>query len=77
MLRKKPDDVSDEDFLADQESKLIATVREQKSIGTAIATVADRFEDFLVEIKNNRLDEAENEIAPDQRIETRFDAKMS
>ncbi len=65
--------VSPEQFLTQRESELIALVRNQKSIGTSIARVADRFEEFLVEVKNNRLDEAENEVAPSQKIETRFD----
>ena len=38
-----------------------------------MSRVADRFEEFLVEVKNNRLDEAENAIAPGQKIEARFD----
>lgn len=38
--------------------------------------VANRFEEFLVEVKNNRLDEAENQLAPEQRIETRFDERI-
>jgi hypothetical protein len=65
--------VSPEQFRAQRESELIATVRNQKGIGTAVARVADRFEEFLVEVKNNRLDEAENAVAPSQKIETRFD----
>ena len=65
-----------EDFEIQQEASLIELVRNQKGVGTAIDRVANRFEDFLVEVKNNRLDEAENAIAPDQRIETRFDQKI-
>ena len=71
---KRPEPgVSPEQFQAQRESELIAIVRNQKVIGTAVARVADRFEEFLVEVKNNRLDEAENEIAPGQKIEARFD----
>jgi len=65
-----------EDFGAQREASLIELVRNQKGVGTAVDRVANRFEDFLVEVKNNRLDEAENAIAPDQRIETRFDQKI-
>ena len=67
---------SREDFEIQREASLIELVRNQKGVGTAIDRVANRFEDFLVEVKNNRLDEAENAIAPDQRIETRFDQKI-
>ncbi|MEL7497463.1 MAG: hypothetical protein AAFN77_07625 [Planctomycetota bacterium] len=76
QVRQRPNDVTEDDFRAQQEARLIAAVREQKSIGTAIDAVANRFEEFLVEVKNNRLDEAENEIAPEQRIEARFDEKI-
>jgi hypothetical protein len=62
-----------EQFQSQRETELIGLVRNQKSIGTAVARVADRFEEFLVEVKNNRLDEAENAIAPSQKIEARFD----
>jgi hypothetical protein len=58
------------------ETKLIDLIRDQKSVGTSVDRIANRFEEFLVEVKNNRLDEAENALAPDQRIETRFDEKI-
>ena len=58
------------------ETKLIELIRDQKGVGTSVDRIADRFEEFLVEVKNNRLDEAENALAPDQRIETRFDKKI-
>ena len=69
-------DASQDDFDAQREATFIGLVQNQKGIGTAIDRIANRFEEFLVEVKNNRLDEAENEIAPDQRIETRFDEKI-
>lgn len=68
--------VNQADFDSQREAALINVVSSQKGIGTAIDRIATRFEEFLVEVKNNRLDEAENEIAPDQRIETRFDQKI-
>jgi len=71
--REVPSGADAEAFKTQRESDLIALVREQKGIGTSIARVADRFEEFLIEVKNNRLDEAENEIAPSQKIEARFD----
>ena len=75
-VRQKPDEMTQQAFLAEQETKMIEMTRQQKAIGTAIDSIANRFEDFLVEVKNNRLDEAENKIAPEQRIETRFDQKI-
>ncbi len=74
--RQPKEGTTKEDFAAQQEASLIEMVRDQKGVGTAIDRVANRFEDFLVEVKNNRLDEAENAVAPDQRIETRFDEKI-
>ncbi len=58
------------------ETKLIELIRDQKGVGTSVDRIANRFEEFLVEVKNNRLDEAENALAPDQRIETRFDERI-
>ena len=58
------------------ETKLIELIRDQKGVGTSVDRIANRFEEFLVEVKNNRLDEAENALAPEQRIETRFDEKI-
>ena len=65
-----------EKFNRQREAKLISMIRDQKGIGTSVDRIANRFEDFLVEVKNNRLDEAENELAPSQRIETRFDQRI-
>ena len=64
------------EYIAGREKALITATRAQKSIGTSVVRIADRFEEFLVEVKNNKLDEAENEIAPEQRIETRFDQRI-
>ena len=75
-LRRIEDGTAKDDFDSQRESILIQLVQRQKGVGTAIDQVASRFEEFLVEVKNNRLDEAENEIAPDQRIETRFDERI-
>ena len=68
--------VSNQKFHSQRESKMISMVRDQKGIGTSIDRIANRFEEFLVEVKNNRLDEAENELMPSQRIEKRFDEKI-
>ena len=69
--------VTQEDFDAQREAALIGLVRKQKGIGTAMDRVADRFEEFLVEVTNNRLHEAENESFPDREpIETRFDERI-
>lgn len=61
---------------AARERAIIELTRNQKGVGTSLARIADQFEEFLVEVKNNRLDEAENELFPEQRIENRFDLKI-
>ncbi len=76
VARTKPAGQSEADFAASREKALLAATRAQKLIGTNVVRVADRFEEFLVEVKNNKLDEAENAIAPEQRIETRFDQRI-
>ena len=65
-----------EKFHSQRESKMISMIRDQKGVGTSVDRIANRFEEFLVEVKNNRLDEAENELMPSQRIEKRFDEKI-
>ena len=69
-------DVGIDKFHSQRESKMISMIRDQKGVGTSIDRIANRFEEFLVEVKNNRLDEAENELMPSQRIEKRFDEKI-
>ena len=76
VARTPTADQSEAEYIAARERALITATRAQKSIGTSVVRIADRFEEFLVEVKNNKLDEAENAIAPDQRIETRFDQRI-
>ena len=61
-----------EQFAAQRGNDLIGLARDQKVIGTSVDAVATRFEEFLVEVKNNRLDEAEAEYEG-KSIEERFD----
>ena len=75
-VRKREPGMSQEDFDSQREAALISLIRKQKGVGTAMDRIANRFEEFLVEVTNNRLHEAENQLAPDQRIETRFDERI-
>ena len=50
--------------------------RRQKLVGTNVSRVADRFEEFLVEAINNRLDEAESAIESSQSIDVRFNEQI-
>ena len=68
---------SEVDFHKQREVKLLGLVRDQKGIGTAIDRIATRFEEFLVEIGNNRLEEAEKEAVPGRPgIEERYNNRI-
>ena len=68
---------SEVDFHRQREVKLLGLVRDQKGIGTAIDRVAIRFEEFLVEIGNNRLEQAEKEVVPGRPgIEERYNNRI-
>jgi hypothetical protein len=66
---------STDSFAASQEADLIRLLRDQKGLGTMVDRVAVRFEEFLVEVKNNRIDESEAAagIDPENRLMARFD----
>jgi hypothetical protein len=72
----KPEGTPLPKFDADRETRLINLIRDQKLVGTSVDRIAGRFEEYLVEVKNNRLDEEENEQAPEQTIERRFDERI-
>ncbi len=77
VAASQPDqDMTIAEFHRQREAKIISMIRDQKGVGTSMDRIANRFEEFLVEVKNNRLDEAENELMPSQRIEKRFDEKI-
>ncbi len=60
----------------DRPSRMIGLVRDQKLVGTSLAAIADQFEEFLVEVQNNRLDEETQKIAGAQTITDRFDNQI-
>ncbi len=57
----------------DLEARLLALYREQRAVGTSVVAVADRFDEFLVEVYNNRLDEQSGVTDPGQSIQGRFE----
>jgi hypothetical protein len=59
-----------------RQSDLLGIHRGQRSVGTAIDSVAKRFEEFLVEVQNNRLDEETKKVDPNRTIEARFDNEI-
>lgn len=72
----KADNSDQEKFDADRQLRMISLSRDQKLIGTNLDAIANRFEEFLVEAQNNRLDEEEKEIVGVQTIADRFDYQI-
>ena len=74
-LARWSENESTDSFAASQEADLIRLLRDQKGLGTMVDRVASRFEEFLVEVKNNRIDESEAAagIDPEKRLMARFD----
>ncbi len=63
-------------FDAERQQRMIALSREQKLVGTNLDAIANRFEEFLVEAQNNRLDEEESETVGQQTMADRFDNQI-
>lgn len=61
-----------EEWDRNRQNSLISLFRSQRAIGTSVDSIANRFEEFLVEVKNNRLDEEMQAIDPARTIESRF-----
>ena len=68
-------DEAPEKFAALQQERIISLARDQKLIGTNVSSIADRFEEYLVETQNNRLDEDQN-IAGLKSFAERFDKNI-
>jgi len=62
--------------LEQRQSDLLGIHRGQRSVGTAIDAVAKRFEEFLVEVQNNRLDEETRKVDPNRTIAARFENEI-
>ena len=69
----QPENETLDDLRNRQELALIDLNRDQQVIGTTIVDVATRFEEFLVEAQNNRLDEDEQALVSGRTIAERFD----
>ena len=64
---------TDSKLTADQAvERLRDTQRRQKLVGTNVSRIADRFQNFLTEAINNRLNEDQNEISATQTIDERY-----
>lgn len=58
------------------QNALVSLFRMQRGIGTSADLVAKRFEEFLVEVQNNRLDEETAKIDPERTIQARFEQEI-
>ena len=68
---RKSSEMSDDEFRAEQSRRVSAAYRGQRLIGTNVNAVRQRFDDFVLEVKNNNLDSAPN-TPLDQKLEHRF-----
>lgn len=66
------EDMATEKFEAIRTKNILTIYRGQKLIGTNIATIANRFDNFVLEVKNNRLDEETEKIDPERTLTNRF-----
>ena len=71
--KTRPPSQTEEKFNAERQLEMIAVTREQKLIGTNLDTIANRFEEYLVEVQNNRLDENEEQNVGQQTLVQRFE----
>ena len=71
--KSRPSEQTEEKFNAQRQLEMIAITREQKLIGTNLDTIANRFEEYLVEAQNNRLDENDEQNAGQQTLAQRFE----
>lgn len=65
-------DMSTEEFEAVRTKNLLTIHRNQKLIGTNIEAIANRFDDFVLEVQNNRLDEETIKVDPERTLTNRF-----
>jgi hypothetical protein len=64
--------IDQEQWQGERQNRLINLYRSQRGIGTSVDMVANRFEEFLIEVDNNRLDEETAKIDPDRTLKARF-----
>ena len=68
---KRASGVSLEEFTSEQSRRLLSAYRSQKMIGTNVDAVRQRFDDFVLEVRNNNLDN-DPDTPPERTLEHRF-----
>ena len=71
-----PQNQTEKQFDTDRQNRMIAISREQKLVGTSLDAIANRFEEFLVESQNNRLDEDEAQFVGQKSMADRFENEI-
>lgn len=72
-VKSRRNDQNQQQFDNQRQATMISLTRSQKLIGTNLDAIANRFEEFLVEAQNNRLDENEPKNEGTLTLEQRFD----
>ncbi len=65
-------DMATAEFEAIRTKNILTVYRNQKLIGTNIATIANRFDNFILEVQNNHLDDETAQRAPERTLTFRF-----
>ncbi|MEZ6096234.1 MAG: hypothetical protein R3C03_18745 [Pirellulaceae bacterium] len=65
-----------EDVINQRQDRLVSLYRSQRGIGTSVDLIAKRFEEFLVEVFNNHLDDELKELDPEQTLTRRFNDRI-
>jgi hypothetical protein len=76
LLATPPENLTADEINNQRQSKLVNLYRVQRGVGTSVDLVAQRFEEFLVEVQNNRLDEELAEQNPERTLTARFDNEI-
>ncbi len=76
LLATSPENLTSDEINNQRQSKLVNLYRVQRGVGTSVDLVAQRFEEFLVEVQNNRLDEELAEQNPERTLTARFDNEI-
>lgn len=68
---KQSSDMSQDEFRSEQSRRILSAYRAQKLIGTNVDAVRQRFDDFVLEVRNNKLDNDPG-MDPEKTLEYRF-----
>ncbi len=76
LMATPAEGTSNADWQTQRQNRLVNLYRSQRGIGTSVDLIAKRFEEFLVEVHNNRLDEEVAKIDPERTLTQRFENEI-